>query len=787
MKLLSRAKIGLRRRKTFVQMLVYFIVASVAGLTISTFYMYYQSSRTIVKEIGNHTEDSMRKAAHSTSYMMEWTLSYAQNWSRDSALVAYALGGEKDYYEDYKIWSALRKIQANNPLIESIYMVNDYTDTVVDTRSGIYTRADFYDKEALDMVAPAELQGHRKLVPRGLEGLLNDIRPFRANLLTYVFPYEPNQSSSALIINIDERTVADLIGRNFSPSEGLYMLVDETGTIVASPGQDLFRTRTDYANRIDASGRSSGWQEIDGQGSPSLLVFADTSFTGHEGWRIVSIIPEKQLLGNVHALRNWTLLIYVPVVLATLFIVWLLAKKIYFPIQRLVRDIAGERREEREDQEESELSLLSGVYRDQKSRLDRLSNTWRHYRGDARNAFLRGLIEKEAEYPEREMERRFADLGMRLPRWPIRFVLVRIDGYCDWASSYTEQEVRLLRYAMANIAEETMKGYALTAVDLDRDRVVLIVETEARSEAELLEHLRESQSSIKDYLEIETSLTVSPPLEDYADMHEAYKLTLRQAEERYFRGRGTIGVAKAERRESASAYKYPEERERKILNALKLGNEEETVRHLRTFVRETTDMSVSEGQLALTQLILNIGKTMNQIRKSDALGDTWDIPFIQETMSRLEVLQAVENWLEERVGEFLELQRQAANKSSRNGQIVAEAITLIDLQLADPNLSSKWVADRMKMSINYLRSLFKEETGQPLADYIAKKRLERVVEQLVETDRTVEEISVQMGFPAINSFYVAFKKRYGMTPNQYRKAYQQTPAPTPEHKQNLAK
>ncbi|PRX71083.1 helix-turn-helix protein [Cohnella sp. SGD-V74] len=779
MKLLSRAKIGLRRRKTFVQMLVYFIVASVAGLTISTFYMYYQSSRTIVKEIGNHTEDSMRKAAHSTSYMMEWTLSYAQNWSRDSALVAYALGGEKDYYEDYKIWSALRKIQANNPLIESIYMLNDYTDTVVDTRSGIYTRAGFYDKEALDMVAPAELQGHRKLVPRGLEGLLNDIRPFRANLLTYVFPYEPNQSSSALIINIDERTVADLIGRNFSPSEGLYMLVDETGTIVASPGQNLFRTRTDYANRIDASGRSSGWQEIDGQGSPSLLVFADTSFTGHEGWRIVSIIPEKQLLGNVHALRNWTLLIYVPVVLATLFIVWLLAKKIYFPIQRLVRDIAGDRREEREDQEESELSLLSGVYRDQKSRLDRLSNTWRHYRGDARNAFLRGLIEKEAEYPEREMERRFADLGMRLPRWPIRLVLVRIDGYCDWASSYTEQEVRLLRYAMANIAEETMKGYALTAVDLDRDRVVLIVETEARSEAELLEHLRESQSSIKDYLEIETSLTVSPPLEDYADMHEAYKLTLRQAEERYFRGRGTIGVAKAERRESASAYKYPEERERKILNALKLGNEEETIRHLRTFVRETTDMSVSEGQLALTQLILNIGKTMNQIRKSDALGDTWDIPFIQETMSRLEVLQAVEEWLEERMREFLELQRQAANKASRNGQIVAEAIALIDLQLADPNLSSKWVADRMKMSINYLRSLFKEETGQPLADYIAKKRLERVVEQLVDTDRTVEEISVQMGFPAINSFYVAFKKKYGMTPNQYRKAYQQTPAPTP--------
>ncbi len=783
MKLLARAKINLRRRKTFVQMLVYFIVASVAGLTISTFYMYYQSSRTIVKEIGSHMEDSMRKAAYSTSYMMEWTLSYAQNWSRDSALVAYALGGEKDYYEDYRIWSALRKIQANNPLIESIYMVNDYTDTVVDTRSGIYTRGDFYDKEALEMVTPARLQLNRKFVPRRVEGLLNDIRPFQANLLTYVFPYEPNQSSSTLIINIDERTVSDLIGRNFSPSEGLYMLVDETGTVVASPGRDLFRTRNDYANRIKASDRSSGWREIQGQGSPSLLVFADTSFNGHEGWKIVSIIPEKQLLGNVHALRNWTLLIYVPIVLATLFIVWLLAKKIYFPIQRLVRDIAEEQREERKDQAESELSLLSGVYRDQKSRLDRLSNTWRHYRGDARNAFLRGLIEKDAEYPEREMERRFADLGMRLPGWPIRLVLARIDGYCDWASSYTEQEVRLLRYAMANIAEETMKGYALTAVDLDRDRVALIVETGARSEAELLEDLRVSQSSIKDYLEIQASFTVSPSLEDYADMHEAYKLTLRQAEERYFRGRGYIGAASAACRETASAYKYPEERERKILNALKLGNEEEAVRHLRTFARDTTDMPVSEGQLALTQLILNIGKTMNQIRKSDVLRETWDIPFIQETMSRLEVLQEIEKWLESRVREFLELQRQAAHKASRNEQIVAEAVALIDRQLSDPNLSSKWVADRMKMSINYLRSLFKEETGQPLADYIAKKRLERVVELLVETERTVEEISVQTGFPALNSFYVAFKKKYGMTPNQYRKAYRQMPA----QRQNLAK
>ncbi|MFC5403412.1 helix-turn-helix domain-containing protein [Cohnella soli] len=773
MKLLVRFRSKLKRRKTFLRILTYFIVASVTVLSLSTLFLYKLSSRTIVDGIGSHMEDSMQKAAYNTSYMMNWSLSYAQRWSRDSSLVSYALSNQEDHYEDFKAWQTLRKIQTNNPLIESIYLVNGYTNTVVDTRSGVYATDEFYDKEMLKLLQPQSLRNIHSLIPRTMEGKLNDIRPISVHLLSFVFPYEPNQSSSSLVINFEEQSLIDLFGKNFSESASSYMLLDETGTIMASQDPGLFLQKSPFYADIIGHKPSSGWVETAAAGGKSLLVYADLSFAGHERWRIASLIPEDQLLGNVQALRNWTLLFYIPVVLATLFVVWLLAKKIYFPIRRLLEDVPVDETTYDRAEAESELSVLSEFYRKQQTRIDRLSDTWRNYKNDTRNELLRGLLAAKSNEPVQMMAKRFADLGLRIPLQSLQLAIGRIDRYDSLAQKYSEADIRLLRYAMTNIVEETLAGYALDTVDLGHDRFAVIIGAEeAFGDAELADDLRVCQSQIKDYLGVRISLTVSPVIESYIDLHDSYKATLLQSEERFFLGHGQISFAPAASMETTAAYKYPEEKERKILNAVKLGHEDEAIRHLRAFVEEATGTTVSEGRLSLTHLILNIGKTMQQIRSAEGDEQPWNLRSIQGTMDRLETAEAVTAWIETQIRGFLERQRSAANRTNRTEQTVQEMMDLIGAQLTDPNLSSKWIADRMKMSLNYIRTLFKDEVGQPLADYIAEKRLEQVVRLLVETDRTVEEISTQMGFPAINSFYIAFKKKFGVTPIQYRKNHQ---------------
>ena len=56
-------------------------------------------------------------------------------------------------------------------------------------------------------------------------------------------------------------------------------------------------------------------------------------------------------------------------------------------------------------------------------------------------------------------------------------------------------------------------------------------------------------------------------------------------------------------------------------------------------------------------------------------------------------------------------------------------------------------------------------------DYITEKRLKKVTAMMQVTNLPIDDIAVQSGFTSPISFYAIFKKRYGMTPTVYRKAF----------------
>ena len=66
---------------------------------------------------------------------------------------------------------------------------------------------------------------------------------------------------------------------------------------------------------------------------------------------------------------------------------------------------------------------------------------------------------------------------------------------------------------------------------------------------------------------------------------------------------------------------------------------------------------------------------------------------------------------------------------------------------------------------NKLRAL----TDQPPADFIRLIRLKRAVQLLKEGNYNVTEISEMVGFNDVKYFREVFKKRYNVSPSQYRK------------------
>ena len=89
----------------------------------------------------------------------------------------------------------------------------------------------------------------------------------------------------------------------------------------------------------------------------------------------------------------------------------------------------------------------------------------------------------------------------------------------------------------------------------------------------------------------------------------------------------------------------------------------------------------------------------------------------------------------------------------------------------DEPLGLAEVARHFHVSSEYLAKLFKREVGQTMLEYLTAVRLEAACVQLTETDDTVARIALQTGFPNVASLNQAFKRRFEMTPTQYRAAH----------------
>ncbi len=81
------------------------------------------------------------------------------------------------------------------------------------------------------------------------------------------------------------------------------------------------------------------------------------------------------------------------------------------------------------------------------------------------------------------------------------------------------------------------------------------------------------------------------------------------------------------------------------------------------------------------------------------------------------------------------------------------------------------MAEKYNMSPNYFSAVFKRETGMTTMHFIKDLRLKKACEYLLYSDKSVVEISKEVGYEDSQYFFKVFKKAIGQTPLQYRKMH----------------
>lgn len=114
------------------------------------------------------------------------------------------------------------------------------------------------------------------------------------------------------------------------------------------------------------------------------------------------------------------------------------------------------------------------------------------------------------------------------------------------------------------------------------------------------------------------------------------------------------------------------------------------------------------------------------------------------------------------------LSPQEATFSNADEQFMIKLNEMIDQNLSQPDLDVKFLTAQMAMSRTSLYNKIKELTGMGANDYINRRRIDKAIILLTQSDMSITEISEQVGFTYQRYFSTLFKEMKGMTPSQFR-------------------
>ncbi len=83
-------------------------------------------------------------------------------------------------------------------------------------------------------------------------------------------------------------------------------------------------------------------------------------------------------------------------------------------------------------------------------------------------------------------------------------------------------------------------------------------------------------------------------------------------------------------------------------------------------------------------------------------------------------------------------------------------------------ISVSEVADRVDFSESHFMRYFKENMGTSFVEYLRDYRLTMAARLLLVSDASILNIAEEVGFDNLSYFNRAFKKKYGVTPREYR-------------------
>ncbi|MBO9609880.1 MAG: helix-turn-helix domain-containing protein [Paenibacillaceae bacterium] len=776
----------IRSKKYFLRILLTIAATVVAFLTVFFGVTYAKSKSAVMKLQQESVRNVLDQVDYNIDNLGQMVINLAISSFADRNITTLMNARELETFELTGKLETMDKIVASNSYLHSLLIYNGFNgcyfstadSSMVSCGNGPSWAAAAENNALARFLRSGEPVVKLELVPTDYEPNSGIVRLFSVFMYKSLDAYHSGES--LLMLNIrpewlfDNVRTINTLGGNDQPQ---FYIMNANGQFFTSgeqglPGEPI---RSAIAARIRDHGAGTDYYLATLDGVKSIVTFSRSQTNG---FSVINIQPYATVFGAIDTIKRFFILMLGLFAACSIAVSIWFAVRLYRPVHSLLDAIRPEGRGEPPGPVKDEFLFMSNVYRKTLLALDEFREKQRVNRSIVHHYKLRQFFADSETVEAAEAEQLFgpatgsAELGEAGARYGV--IVLKFDDYRSFCTMRKQAEQQLIRFAVTNVCNEIVgRSFAGQAVDMRGDHCAAIVRLPQGADwmptvAGMMEELQQVMAS---YYHISLTAVIS---ETYGDLRQSSAVYARTEESALYRlllGKRAI-IAPADiarlRQESAERVPLPADAERKLAEHIRAGDLPAIEAKLSAIFEQLAKHDYDSAVNAILHVIVVANQTVHDINRltPDAGRAAIDMKAFQMVFEQ-ETLDDVFRQLMRMFGGIAG--QRTSDKAVRQDVLVDTMKEIVEAHYIEPEMGLAFIADSMRMTPAYVGRLFKKIEQVSLIDYIHEVRMKHAIVLLQNESYSVAEIMRKVGYSNESHFFKLFKRKTGVTPNEYRK------------------
>lgn len=735
-------------------LLSYIIIFLVPFILISTFF-YKMSVDNLQEEITQTNIEKIEQVKDFTDTRMEELKNIATRISMDPDVTPYMM---KRPFESKQAISELASYKVNSAIIDDLllYYPNDpyiYSTRGTSTLRNFMNNMYFFNEnDQRKLVKDLQSTTEPAIYPVRLASNPNK------HMIAYLFPIPPSDSTTygSVLFLIQETKFKELIQNLLGEFNGSIFVFNENDKLLTSQSssdtisQDVIRRAA-----LEQSGVIE--KQLNHENYSLVTVKSDVT-----GWSFVTAVPTEQFNAKMSNLKQLTFLILSLILIIGIGLCIYLTKRQYKPIQGIFQLLQRKNGDTIQDsvklkQDFDGIRQSIEVIYENKENLEKKVEEQKRY---VRAQFLLKLLKGNGK-DEEWLNKLTQELNLSFSN-QIFCVKVFFDGEIVGNEALLMKE-QVLNW-LADVSFKACRGYGVELISENALVLIVNIDNQTKNPEERRKEFSGYIMHHLQHFQMLAAVGVGTLYSKVEKINRSFIEATACIEYNLVKIPGAPIFFENISLHKDDVFWYSEADYIKLVQSLKQGD--------RTVAKETVSTilaTLAEKEISFQILKFICYDVSNVILKNSVyLGIIHQADTINH-LNEFWSLQDLEKKLHDMIDKICdEVERREENdQQDFRGRIVE----FIHTNFSSHELSLEQTAKAFHVSVSYLSRFIKEQTGKTFSQYVWSLRNEEFKRQLVETDKSIKNIVLQIGYIDVSNFTRKFKQKEGITPLQYRKQY----------------